>query len=73
MEQRDDLAIEYITLLNLQGRSEDAYDYLIRRNFHPWEGGEGKVSGQYITSLVESAIPFTVTNCALLPCGKRNL
>jgi tetratricopeptide (TPR) repeat protein len=27
----------------------------MRRNFHPWEGGEGKVSGQYITSLVESA------------------
>jgi tetratricopeptide (TPR) repeat protein len=23
------------------------------RNFHPWEGGEGKVPGQYVLSLVE--------------------
>jgi tetratricopeptide (TPR) repeat protein len=27
----------------------------MQRNFHPWEGGEGKVSRQYITSLVERA------------------
>jgi tetratricopeptide (TPR) repeat protein len=27
----------------------------MRRNFHPWEGGEGKVTGQYVTSLVEKA------------------
>jgi tetratricopeptide (TPR) repeat protein len=55
VEERDDLATEYISLLNLQGRSYDAYQYLMQRNFHPWEGGEGKVSRQYITSLVERA------------------
>jgi tetratricopeptide (TPR) repeat protein len=55
VEQRDDLAIEYVTLLNMLGHHDEAYQYLMRRNFHPWEGGEGKVSGQYITSLVESA------------------
>ncbi len=55
VEERDDLATEYISLLNLQGRSSDAYQYLMQRNFHPWEGGEGKVSRQYITSLVERA------------------
>jgi tetratricopeptide (TPR) repeat protein len=25
------------------------------RTFHPWEGGEGKVTGQYVASLVEQA------------------
>lgn len=55
VEQRDDLAIEYITLLNLVGRPDEAYQRLIQRNFHPWEGGEGKVTGQYVTCLVEKA------------------
>jgi tetratricopeptide (TPR) repeat protein len=55
VEQRDDLMIEYITLLNLLGRCDEAYQALMRRNFHPWEGGEGKVTGQYVTSLVEKA------------------
>jgi tetratricopeptide (TPR) repeat protein len=55
VEQRDDLMIEYITLLNLLGRHEEAYQELMHRNFHPWEGGEGKVTGQYIISLVERA------------------
>ena len=55
VEQRDDLSIEYISLLNRTGRPEEAYQNLMRRNFHPWEGGEGKVTGQYVASLVESA------------------
>jgi tetratricopeptide (TPR) repeat protein len=54
-EQRDDLMMEYITLLNLLGRHEEAYQALMGRNFHPWEGGEGKVTGQYVVSLVEKA------------------
>ena len=53
VEQRDDLTIEYITLLNVLGRSADAYQHLMRRSFHPWEGGEGKVTGQYVISLIE--------------------
>ena len=55
VEQRDDLTIEHITLLNLLQRHKEAYDILIRHNFHPWEGGEGKVSRQYVSSLVEMA------------------
>jgi tetratricopeptide (TPR) repeat protein len=53
VEQRDDLTIEFITLLNLTGQSETAYRQLMQRNFHPWEGGEGKVTEQYVTSLLE--------------------
>lgn len=55
VDQRDDLAIERITLLNLLDRSEEARAALMRRTFHPWEGGEGKVTGQYVLSLVELA------------------
>lgn len=61
VEQRDDLTIEYITSLNLLGHAEEAYQHLMGRNFHPWEGGEGKVSGQYITSLVEKATTLIAT------------
>jgi tetratricopeptide (TPR) repeat protein len=53
--QRDDLTVEYVTLLNLMGRHEDALDTLLSRTFHPWEGGEGKVPAQYITALLELA------------------
>ncbi|MEM9347119.1 MAG: DUF5107 domain-containing protein [Planctomycetota bacterium] len=44
---RDDLSIEYVTLLNLVGRHQEAADLLDRRRFHPWEGGEGKVLSQH--------------------------
>ncbi len=55
VERRDDLTIEYITLLNILRRHGDAYKALMARRFHPWEGGEGKVVGQYVVSLVETA------------------
>lgn len=47
VEQRDDLFVEYVTLLNNLERYEEAIAALSSRNFHPWEGGEGKVTGQY--------------------------
>ena len=55
VERRDDLTIEYIALLNMHGRHAEAYAALLARKFHPWEGGEGKTTGQYIISLVEQA------------------
>jgi tetratricopeptide (TPR) repeat protein len=55
VDQRDDLTIERITLLNLLGRPQEAFQLLSSRTFHPWEGGEGKVTGQYVTSLVKLA------------------
>lgn len=50
--ERDDLFLRYITLLNCTGRYEEALDALKTRKFHPWEGGEGKVSTQYRRSLL---------------------
>ena len=44
---RDDMTIEYVTLLNLRGESSKALEVLSSRKFNPWEGGEGLVSGQY--------------------------
>ena len=52
VDRRDDLTIQLATLLNLLGRPADALDSIMRRTFHPWEGGEGLVTGQYVTSLI---------------------
>lgn len=53
--KRDDLKIEYVTLLNLLDRYEEAYRFIMENRFHPWEGGEGKVTTQYTVALVELA------------------
>ncbi|WP_229564248.1 tetratricopeptide repeat protein [Pediococcus pentosaceus] len=55
VEQRDDSYIQLVTLLNETGRYKEAYQKLMDRIFHPWEGGEGKVSSQYEYALVELA------------------
>lgn len=52
---RDDLYIEYITLLNVTGAYEPALALLEGHRFHPWEGGEGKVTGAYVLALTEIA------------------
>ena len=53
--KRDDLCIEYCTLLNLQGRYAEALEIIRGRHFHPWEGGEGKVTTQYAVALKQTA------------------
>ncbi|WP_078544601.1 DUF5107 domain-containing protein [Litchfieldia alkalitelluris] len=53
VEERDDLFLEYVTLLNTLGQYENSIELLSGRHFHPWEGGEGKVTGQYVLSHVE--------------------
>jgi tetratricopeptide (TPR) repeat protein len=53
--QRDDIYLERIALYNLLGKYDKAYTLIQNRIFHPWEGGEGKVAGQYLTSLIEIA------------------
>ncbi|SEP42900.1 DUF5107 domain-containing protein [Mucilaginibacter sp. OK283] len=54
-EQRDDVYLERVTLYNLSGEYDKALGLLMKRQFHPWEGGEGKASGQYVFSLVQLA------------------
>ena len=52
---RDDLYLEIIVLYNHLGNYEKALDLLSRRKFHPWEGGEGKVTSQYLFAHTEIA------------------
>jgi tetratricopeptide (TPR) repeat protein len=53
--RRDDLAVEYVTLLNRVGRHAEAAAVLAGRRFHPWEGGEGLVSAQWVVAHRELA------------------
>lgn len=53
--QRDDLYLERVVLYNFKRDHGKALQLLKDRIFHPWEGGEGKVSGQYLYALIQSA------------------
>jgi len=55
VEERDDLYLERITLFNLLGGHQEAFELLSKRQFHPWEGGEGKVTSQYLLAGMELA------------------
>jgi tetratricopeptide (TPR) repeat protein len=55
IKERDDLYTEYISLLNLLFRHEEALELIKGHNFHPWEGGEGKITTQYTIAKTEIA------------------
>jgi tetratricopeptide (TPR) repeat protein len=55
VEWRDDLYLERITIYNQQRSYEQAMALLAVRQFHPWEGGEGKVVYQFLICTIESA------------------
>lgn len=57
---RDDLSSEWIALLNIAGESTKALNLLRSKKFHPWEGGEGKVTGQYRNALIRQAVQCVV-------------
>ena len=58
VEQRDDVYLEYATLSNQIGNYTKAKELIDKRQFHPWEGGEGKVPAQYQLARVELAKEF---------------
>lgn len=53
--KRDDLVLERGTLLNILGHYDEARRLFSHHKFHPWEGGEGKVSLQYQYCRAEKA------------------
>jgi tetratricopeptide (TPR) repeat protein len=55
VENRDDLFLERITLMNNMGDFEKAHQLIKTRKFHPWEGGEGKIVGQFLLTNLELA------------------
>lgn len=48
VNHRDDLTVEFVTLLNQSGQFREALSVLTQRRFSPWEGGEGLASAQYV-------------------------
>jgi tetratricopeptide (TPR) repeat protein len=55
VDERDDLYLEYATLLNQLEAYQKAKAMVDSRKFHPWEGGEGKVPSQYQRARIELA------------------
>lgn len=55
IEERDDAMLEFVTLYNLAGMYQKAYDTIMGHVFRPWEGAEGRISGQYKIALIEMA------------------
>lgn len=47
VRERDDLYLEYIRLVLANGDPTGAEERILARKFHPWEGGEGKVTRLY--------------------------
>ena len=52
MDKTDPLFTEYISVLNGVGKYELAYELCMSHKFHPWEGGEGKITGEYKKALI---------------------
>ena len=50
VEGRDDLSVERAALCNRLGQPQKALEIVLSRRFHPWEGGEGRVSDQYVNA-----------------------
>jgi tetratricopeptide (TPR) repeat protein len=59
---RDDLYLERVALYNTIGDFEKSSELMSKRQFHPWEGGEGKVPFQYLTSQTELAKTHIISN-----------
>ncbi len=55
IRQRDDLYVEYLTLLNATGEYQRALEGILSHHFHPWEGGEGRITTQYEFALLQLA------------------
>jgi tetratricopeptide (TPR) repeat protein len=55
VDRRDDLLLARVSLQNLVGQHQAALSTLQQRQFHPWEGGEGKVPQQYMLAGLELA------------------
>jgi tetratricopeptide (TPR) repeat protein len=50
VRDRDDLSVEIATLYNQTQQPQKALDYVLSRRFHPWEGGTGRISRQYVNA-----------------------
>ncbi|MCB0911700.1 MAG: DUF5107 domain-containing protein [Propionibacteriaceae bacterium] len=56
--QRDDFTIAFVRLLVAEGRAAEAYEMLLSRSFHPWEGGEGEAISAWDETLAALGLPI---------------
>ncbi|UNB78909.1 hypothetical protein MJK72_21475 [Klebsiella pneumoniae] len=54
--KRDDLTAELLSLWNASGHYTDTAAVLDTRVFHPWEGGEGKITSRVFAQSTPSGI-----------------
>ncbi|PSV49923.1 DUF5107 domain-containing protein [Photobacterium indicum] len=54
--KRDDLTAELLNICNITGDLDRAADCLATRQFHPWEGGEGRITGQFVVNKLRLAL-----------------
>ena len=54
---RDDFTIEYVALLVAEGHADRALEILTMRQFHPWEGGEGRTVEAWDTTRAALGLP----------------
>ena len=64
VKKRDDLVLEEATLLNQLKQYDEAKAIIDGHWFHVWEGGEGKVSGQYQFCRIEKAKTLLAANAS---------
>lgn len=55
--KRDDMTAELLNLWHLCGETSRPAAILATRKFHPWEGGEGKITSQFILNQILRAWP----------------
>jgi tetratricopeptide (TPR) repeat protein len=70
---RDDLSTELAALYNQTGQPQKTLDYVLSRQFHPWEGGTGWVSAQYETAHLMLARAARCGDGAQAPRGGTEL
>ncbi len=71
VRDRDDLSVELTTLYNQTGQPQKALDYALSRRFHPWEGGTGRISAQFVSAhwlLAQAALDAGDAAGALAHC-----
>ncbi|WP_353808522.1 DUF5107 domain-containing protein [Agromyces sp. SYSU T00194] len=56
---RDDFTIAYVRLLVAEGDAARAYEILVGRSFHPWEGGEGQAIAAWDETLEAIGLPLS--------------
>lgn len=56
---RDDFTIEFVRLLLAGGAEDRAYEILVTRPFHPWEGGEGQAIAAWDATSEANGLPLT--------------